>query len=221
MQTLSRPSSSGLSPQSRRIAIIAVFLFALSGLISGFAVGAFVRPKVSGPQTNTGPGITPVISITHTPTATTKPTVVFVGEPIIGAGDYSYSETANGTTTYTMSALIPEKGTRRPIQSTDVMCKMWLTHDGDVSKFLQKDNDALLKDINNLNQPFSDEVSGALTIMAPSQQTQACVAGGKTTWTYTISPSVQPGQYFLVVLADWKGKHYNWSWVSIQIKHQD
>ncbi|HEY6542239.1 MAG TPA: hypothetical protein VIZ18_14950, partial [Ktedonobacteraceae bacterium] len=53
MQTLSSRRSSGLNPQSRKIAVFAILLFALSGLISGFAVGAFVRPKIGGTG-NTG-----------------------------------------------------------------------------------------------------------------------------------------------------------------------
>ncbi len=45
MQTIADRGSNNVSSQTRTIAFLAVFLFAFSGLISGFAVGAFIHPK--------------------------------------------------------------------------------------------------------------------------------------------------------------------------------
>jgi hypothetical protein len=45
MQTLSSQYPHNINQQTRKIAVVAIILFAISGLISGFAVGAFVHPK--------------------------------------------------------------------------------------------------------------------------------------------------------------------------------
>ena len=37
-------------------------------------------------------------------------------------------------------------------------------------------------------------------------------------WNYTVAQSVDPGTYYLMVLTDWDGVHFNWSWVNMTIK---
>jgi hypothetical protein len=49
-------------------------------------------------------------------------------------------------------------------------------------------------------------------------QTQVCNDQGQAKWNYTVSPSVAPGSYDLVVLTDWQGKSFIWSWFHITIK---
>jgi hypothetical protein len=220
MQMLSGRGPGGLNAQSRRIAILAILLFGLSGLISGFAVGAFIHPKAAPTTGTTGPGgaTSPASQTTKSSTKSTSSENVKVGWPILGSGDYTYRETADGTTAYSLSALIVKEGTHTPIQATDVTCKLWLTNDGHINDLLSANGYAIPRDSAHLSQPFADEVPNSLTFAAPSKQTQNCAAGIKTKWTYTLSSTVQPGQYFLVVLADWKGQHYNWSWVDITIK---
>jgi hypothetical protein len=221
MQTASSQYPNNINQQTRKIAVVAILLFAFSGLISGFAVGAFVHPKS---QTGTGTGTgttgsrtTPVAHTTHTPVSTAIVENVDLGEPVIKQGDYPYIQIANGSTSYTLSALIINKN-QSPIQATDVTCKLWLTKDGDVNSILRANNYALPRTIDTFNQPFPKEVVGALNYSAPSQQVQSCMPNGKTTWTYTISPSIDPGTYYLVTLANWKGKSFNWYWVAIIIK---
>ena len=212
MQMLSGQSPKGLSQQSRKIAVFAVLLFALSGLISGFAVGAFVRPRIGPGTTSPGSGTT---SGTQS-SKTSQPTAnIILDYPVIG--DFSYSEVANGSTTYIFTAQIFDKS-KNPIRTTDVTCKLWLTKNGDVNPVLQADNDAIPRAIDQIQQPFPHEVANGLNFIPPSPQVQQCAPNGKTTWSYTVSPSVNPGTYYLVVLADWKGKSYTWSWQSIKIK---
>ena len=219
MQTASSQYPNNINQHTRKIAVVAILLFALSGLISGFAVGAFVHPKAqTGTGTGTGTtgsGTTPVVRVTHTPVSTTTTEHVNLDLPVIG--DYSTFQIANGSTSYTFSAQIIEKN-KQPIQASDVTCKLWLTKEGDVNSILGADNYALPRTIDNIQQPFPKEVVGAFNYIAPSQQIQPCAPNGKTTWNYTISQSVDPGIYNLVVLADWKGKSFNWSWVRIEIK---
>jgi hypothetical protein len=220
MQTLSSQRPNNVSHQTRKIAIMAILLFALSGLISGFAVGTFVRPKIgSETATHTGSGTTPVAQNTKTTVTTTSSENVNLGFPSITQAN-PYFQIANGSTNYTLSALIIDKS-NHPIQVSDVTCKLWLTKGGDVNAILRADDYAIAKEFDRIQQPFPQEAVSALNFISPTQQTQPCTPNGKTTWNYTISPSVDPGRYHFVVLADWKGKHYNWSWVDITIKKGD
>src|SRR6266567_1081917 len=220
MQTASSQYPNNLNPQTRKIAVVAILLFALSGLISGFAVGAFGHSKAktgTGTTHNTGSGITPITQVTHTPVSTAVVENVNLDEPVIKQGDYPYFQIANGSNSYTLSALIINKN-KNPIQASDVTCKLWLTKEGDVNSILRAKNYAIPKSFDTIQQPFPKEAVGALNFIAPSQQVQSCVPNGKTTWTYTISPSIDSGTYYLVTLASWKGKSFNWYWVAIIIK---
>lgn len=212
MQMLSGQSPKGLSQQSRKIAVFAVLLFALSGLISGFAVGAFVRPKIGPGTTSTGSGTPSGAQNSKTSQSTENINLDF---PVIG--DFSYTEVANGSTRYIFTAQILDTS-KNPIRVPDVMCKLWLTKDRDVNPVLQADNDAIPRAIDQIRQPFPHEVANGLNFISPSQQVQPCAPDGKTTWSYTVSPPVDPGTYYLVVLSDWKGKSYTWSWQAIKIK---
>ena len=219
MQTVSSQYPNNVHLQTRKVAITAILLFALSGLISGFAVGAFVHPKS---QTGAGNGTigtvkTPIVHATHTTVPTTAVEYVNLDLPVISQGDYSYFQIANSSTNYTISALILNKN-KTSIQASDVTCKLWLTREADVNSILRADQYSLLRTIDTIQQPFPKEVVGAFNYIAPSQQTQPCAPTGKTSWSYTMSQSVDPGTYSLVVLADWKGKSFNWSWVQIVIK---
>ena len=220
MQTLSSQHPNNLNPQTRKIAVVAILLFALSGLISGFAVGAFGHSKAktgTGTTHNTGSGITPITQVTHTAVSTTTTEHVNLAEPVIKQGDYSTFQIANGSTNYALSAQIINKN-QTLIQVSDVTCKLWLTKEEDVNSILRADNYAIPRTIDTIHQPFPKEVVGTFNYIPPSQQIQPCAPTGKTTWSYTISQSVDPGTYSLVVLADWKGKSFNWRWVSIVIK---
>jgi hypothetical protein len=221
MQTVSSPYSNNVNLQTRKVAVIAILFFALSGLISGFAVGAFVHPR-SQAGAGTGNGTTgsvktPIVQVTRTTVPTTTIEHINLDLPVINQGDYSYFQVADSSTNYTISALIMNKS-KTPIQASDVTCKLWLTREGDVNSILRADQYSLLRAIDTIQQPFPKEAVGAFNYIAPSQQTQSCAPAGKTSWSYTISQSVDPGTYSLVVLADWEGKSFNWSWVQIVIK---
>ncbi len=194
MQTVYGQSSSKLNPQTRKIATIAIVLFALSGLISGFAVGAFVHHRSATVTTHkTSSGLQSVVRITQPPVITRTPEVVTLGEPQIT--DFISSEMANNSTSYSLSALIIDKA-NNPIQASDVTCK--------------------LQSIGAIQQPFPGDASGLN--FTTTQQTQPCTHNGKTTWNYTVSSSVDSGVYYLVVLADWQGKHSSWRWIEVRIK---
>ncbi len=236
MQTLSGRRSNGLGPQSRRMATFAIILFALSGLISGFAVGAFVRPKVGGTGNNNGTGITRIVQQTKTatPAATPRPQTF----SIQGLGGVGYVEVPDGTTTYTLTAqLNPVIGTDgQPVHANNLTCKLWLISRiaNDQNVYIPSD---IAKNVNGISGAFTalatakngdqntplagvtyPEIQQALNFSGSTSQTQACSTDGNVTWRYQVSTSVPPGKYTLVVFYDWSGKHWNWYWVNILIK---
>ncbi len=222
MQTLYRKNPTKLSPQTRKIATGAILLFALSGLISGFAVGAFVHLKpATGTTHNTGSGTKPIAQNTRTPVITSTLTPVKLGWPVFQQ-PFTFRQIANGTTFYTVTIQVVDRSIDashgNPVHATGITCKIWLTKDANVSGNIQTGNDGRLKSVDTINQPFPGEIVGALNFDPSTQQVRLSDANGQATWKYTISTSVDPGSYQLVVLADWNGIHYNWSWANIEIK---
>ncbi|MEO8955737.1 MAG: hypothetical protein ABI396_12955 [Ktedonobacteraceae bacterium] len=214
MQTLTgQRTTNNVGTQSRTIAIIAILLFALAGLISGFAVGAFVRPNQTHQASNPNQPINaPVQGKTGASTSTPTPTrPELLGEPIIN--NVQYSENADGTTGYTFTAQAVDKQ-QQPVHKAGITCKMWLTRDGKVNNNMPANR---LKAINTLAQPFPKEVANALNFNSTTPQVQQCAAG-QGSWNYTLSSSLGSGAYYLVVLTDWSGVHYNWKWAQIIVK---
>ena len=212
MQTVSSRRSNSLSSQSRRVAVFAVLLFALAGLISGFAVGGFVRPKIGGLGTTTGNNINPIVQQTKTttPVPTIKPEKL--GFPKVD--HYSFKEFANGQTTYTVSIhAIDAAG--QPLHVTGITCKLWLTKE----QTLPQHNE--WSPVNALYNPVTGEIPGAFMFDSTTPQTHLCDANGAAAWKYQVAQSVNPGTYYLAIITDWAGVHYNIYWQLIQIKQQD
>ncbi len=211
MYTASRPRPVQSSQSATRIITIAIIMFALAGLISGFAVGAFLRPgKLTERNVSRQP---PQVNSAHTPTVTItrSQTPIPLGFPAID--HYQYVEVADGSTTYTFTAhAINKQG--QPIHASGITCKIWLTKDGNVNPTITLSR---LQSVATLDQPFPHEVQGALAFSSTTPQTQTC-NNGQGTWNYTVAPSVEKGLYYIVVLMDWSGVHFNWSWVAIVIK---
>lgn len=234
MQTVSSRRSNSVSPQSRRVAVFAVLLFALAGLISGFAVGGFVRPKIGGLGTTGSTNINnPIVQQTKTatPVATVRPQTIRVDS----VDGYTFTEVANGTI-YTLTAhLKPVLGANgQPVNATNLTCKLWLIPrvPGNQGVYVPSD---IARNVAAINQPFTiqgatlpdlnpvpgvtyQEIPNSLTFTGGTQQTEPCATQGEVTWRYQVSPSATPGKYTLVVLYDWSGKHWSWYWVDITIK---
>lgn len=234
MQTLSSRRSNGLSPHSRRVAVFAVLLFALAGLISGFTVGAFVRPKIGGIGSTNGNNINnPIVQQTKmaTPVATVRPQTIRVD----GVDGYTFSEVPSGTI-YTLTAHLKPVlgGNGQPVNATNLTCKLWLIPrvPGNQGVYVPSDiarnvaginqsfaiEGATLPDLNPIPDVTYQEIPGSLTFTGGTQQTEPCATQGEVTWRYQLSSSVNPGNYTLVVLYDWSGKHWSWFWVDIKIK---
>ena len=233
MQTLASRRSSGLSPQSRRIAVFAVLLFALAGLISGFTVGAFVRPKIGLPGSNggnTNPGIVQQTKTT-TPVAQPRPQTI----RFEAVDNYEPREISNGTT-YTLTAHLKPvlDANGQPVRATNLTCKLWLISrvPGDQGVYVPPDiarnvagisqtftiEGATLPDLNPMPDVTYQEIPGSLTFTGGTRQTEPCATQGKVTWRYQISPSVPSGKYTLAGLYDWSGVHWTYFWVDITIK---
>jgi len=206
----------GLGSASRTIAVLAMLIFAVSGLISGFAVGAFVGPKYLT-SSNLKQTTTPVVqkTVIRTTPGTIHP--VALGFPVIDT--ISNFEVADGTTVYTFSAHAVDrsidKGHGKAVHAPDITCRLWLvdsTQNPDVPPDRLASPDTLA------NSPFPHEIAG-LVFDSTTPQTQTC-NNGVGTWKYQVDTSVTPGSYYLVVLTDWQGAHYDWSWVVVTIKKQ-
>lgn len=213
MQTLSSRYPNNLNQQTRNIAVVAILLFAISGLISGFAVGAFVHSRA---QTGTGTGtsgskITPVAHATQTQPITITPTPEELGFPVIDKAAFIYNELADGQTIYTYSAYAVYANGHR-VHSLGITCKLWLTKN---TQGLQRSE---WTPVSAVNQAIGGEVDGSLIFDPTTLQVQNCDANGQATWKYQISPSVAPGAYYLATLTDWAGKHYNIWWQQVIIK---
>lgn len=219
MRTLpaNNPSNT-LSSQTRTIAIIAMLLFALSGLISGFAVGAFLKPKIKiGPLSNSFRTENPIVQKNGTPKPTTSSHPIKLGWPVID--QVSDPERADGSTTYTFSAHAVDQsidaGHGQPVHSSGITCKLWLMPISDSPSNIPQSN---FQNSSTVPNPVTGELVGTLNFDPSTPQTQSCNADGQGTWRYTVSRSLDPGRYYLVVLTDWAGEHYNWSWIGIKIK---
>lgn len=217
----SQPEKRRGSTSAHSATFYTILCFALAGLIAGFAIGGFAQHLSYGSSTGPGSLSNSAPALTgHSPNLTTTPTQenVFVGQPVLAAGDYSNPQQADGTTDYQVNTQIVNKADKTPITVTDVTCRLWLTNDLQATMAGLSANDyALPKNPSLFNQPFPSEMQGALNFTAPSTQTQPCAANGKTKWTYTLSNSVPGGTYYLGILTDWKGIHYNWYMVAISV----
>ncbi len=216
MQTLSSQHPNRIGQQTRKIAVFAILLFALSGLISGFAVGAFVHSKPRGSGTTpTSSRTTPVTQITRTVNPTIHP--VRMGDPVVT--QINSFEKADGSTPYTFTAHAVDTSIDRhhgkQIYASGITCKIWLQR-------IPKGNsvDLSLERLRRMDiqEPLTgDEIPDALTFSSGALQIQPTDSNGQVTWNYNISNSVNPGTYYLVVLMDWQGQYSNWSWRFVTI----
>lgn len=209
--------------RTQKIIIVAITLFALAGLMMGFAVGAITRPPRQVSITPTPPPPT-ALAQKPTPTATPAPTLTVadlgIGCPTVTAN--TGVQLADGNTDYTVSAEIVDKsiikttlcGKGKDLHAPDLTCKVWLTKSDDALHKLTRDQ---FNPVSNLQNPFPQEEQNALTFDT-GQQVQPCSQTGPTAWTYKLSPSLKPGFYYVAVVADWKGIVFNWSWTTIRVK---
>jgi hypothetical protein len=224
MQTWSGQNASSIVSPSRKLIITILSVFSLAGLVIGFTIGGLTHPK-SNPTGNTGPVQKPTIAAhttaTATPTATLPPTVL-LGFPEFSSTPTT-TESATDGTQYTVSMQAVDKQ-KKSVHSSDVTCKLWL-----VANIPDHQNldiaQTTLKAVDNLKAAITGTVNKIpspelpyLNFDATTDQTVHCNANGQATWKYTIATAALPGNYDLVILADWKGAHWNWSWVNITIK---
>lgn len=238
-QVVSRPqpnqkgTGGGATPQA--ILVVAIMMFALSGLLIGFAVGTFARP--ASPRA-TLPKQRGTTALVQHPTATQPPAIQLMplGCPKIEKTSSAFTtvaQIADGTTQYTLSvqALDKSAGTcssnNKPIQAPGILCKLWLVPripDGQILLFPKED--ARLKH-GDLAAPLTGtiqntdfaEVPGLQFDDPTTPQLQQCNAQGHGSWKYTITPTTPAGNYDLIVLTDWSnGRYFNWAWVNITIK---
>lgn len=204
------------------IVVFAVFLFALSGLMMGFAVGAFTRHPTSTPAqsnvTQQKPQATPAQNVNVT-------ALGGIACPIFSP-TFSFSQTADGATSYQLSVTITDRsisqtahnncGEGKPLKIPGITCKVWITNNnaGLTVASLTKN---YFQPATNMQNAFPDEMQNVLTFTS-GQAVQDCSSTGATTWSYSLSPTLPSGTYHLAVAADWQGQSWNWSWRDITVK---
>ncbi|GAC1376357.1 MAG: hypothetical protein NVS2B12_34980 [Ktedonobacteraceae bacterium] len=235
MQQMVKPQTQQAQPggasQVQSMIITAIILFALSGLMVGFTVGAFTHPRPV-PQAHKDTKV-PVLMVSKAPTPTQQASTADIATVRIGCpipGDYKAVQVSDGTTDYTFSAQIVDKsldngsacGKGKPLAAVDLSCKMWLVKEQDDIRKLADHINKLPADQRqamwNLQQPFPKEVTNALVMDAGSMPAMTCNStGGATTWHYKLSPQIAPGTYYIAILANWHGGYSNWTWVPLTI----
>ncbi|QBD82053.1 hypothetical protein EPA93_41175 [Ktedonosporobacter rubrisoli] len=219
MQQFASNPNPNRNSRSRTMLITAITLFALSGLLVGFTVGALNHPS-QAQQAQPKKTSSPVAKATKE----TQPTQATQGKVALGCpqlGQYSTEMVADGSTTYTFAAQAIDKsidstppcGHGKPIQNSGITCRLWLSSPKGVSV----PNDVWTNPA-ALSQPLPNEVQGALAFDPSTPQVQPC-QNGKGQWKFTVSPQVDHGSYVLAVLTDWEGTYANWSWTApIKVK---
>ena len=215
------------------IAILALLLFALSGLMTGFATGTFTRHKQTAQQNNKGTkGTAPTAIVSQqTPNASTTPVVQVVPVGCPAVESFSNPQIADGSHSYTFSVHATDKsgGTcsanNKRINAAGITFKLWLIHRIPGDKGISFSRDSLLNTANLVNPITAKiqnddamEVQGLAFDTAHTPQVQQSDAQGHVSWTYTVSPSIKDGEYDMVVLIDWAGQYYNWTWRNLDIK---
>lgn len=223
--------------QAHTMIIVAITLFALSGLVLGLTVGAFTRP----PHTNTPiANRTTNTPVTIHPTATPVPTATAIPPQALGCPDMTLNAVTlapDGATPYTLMAQVKDRTgnvacsttMNKPLAVSGVFCKLWMVKripDGQSITFLPQEKDVLAhadQISTSLTGTVQGDATGAypelpgLQFSATTPQTQQCNAQGQGNWQYTMSNQVPDGNYSLIVLTDWSG-FYSWSWRSITVK---
>lgn len=215
MQQSVKSQKPGGNTQVQTVMITAITLFALSGAILGFAVGAFTHPRQSQQITNTsGNNKKPTqVAVAKTPTSTSTAVTaqsIPLGCPGIGTG-YNL----DGTITITLIAKQKTPGTcvaanEKNLTSDGITCRIILTKAKDGLPVLDDSDRTLFKDTANYSGTFPHEIASGLNISNGAALTQPCVQG-QATWTLTLSPTLEKGNYYIVGLTGDK-PFFNYSW---------
>ncbi|GHO83075.1 hypothetical protein [Dictyobacter formicarum] len=215
MQQLVKSQKTGGNTQIQTIMITAITLFALSGAILGFAVGAFTHPHSAQPVTNTsGNNKKPTqVVVSKTPTAT--PTAATAQALPLGCPGIGTGYNLDGSITITLIAKHKVAGqcdlnAEKNITSDGITCRIILTKAKDGLPVIDDTDRALFKDTANYSGTFPHEITPGLVISNGAPLTQPCVQG-QAAWTLTLSPTLEKGNYYIVGLTG-NGTYFNYSW---------
>ncbi|GCE20201.1 hypothetical protein [Dictyobacter kobayashii] len=216
MQQSVKPQQPGGNSQIHTIMITAITLFALSGAILGFAVGAFTHPRPTQITTNTSGTDKKPVPITKAKTPTPSPTATITNTQPLGCPDIVTSfNNLNGTTTINLIAKQKTVGTcgdpktEANMTSDGITCRIFLAKAVDKHPAIDGSDVALFKDITRYSGTFPHEIAG-IALSNGGSLTQPCMQG-QASWTFTLSPTLDKGKYYIVGLTG-NPAHYNYSW---------
>lgn len=229
------PAGNQQSSRTQSIAITAILLFALSGLMVGFAFGAVNRPRQSGPDGS--PVVENQQTATQEATQAVEPTVsptqnqapVEMGCPAITVD--AYFMPPDGVTPHTASgqavdkgyasgeSCINEDGTSKgnPLMVSGITFRLVLMKTSDKNA---ESIESQMRDVNedkiDIQQPFPNEIQGGL-VFNGSSAVLTSNNQGKVEWQFTLSTSISKGTYDLIVIARWD-HFYNYSWKTLTVE---
>lgn len=224
MQQSVKPQKTGGNSQYQSIIITAITLFALSGAILGFTIGAFTHPRApqqvanNNNNDNNKPAAKPTTAVK--PTATPTPSVV--SQPVGCPGMNTTSNIDGITFTITLAVKNKVQGTCDPAKepnmiNDNVTCHIWLAKaKDDQHPVIEQADENLFNKPESFATPFPSEVPNGLVFSNGASQTQMCKQG-QANWSVSLSPTLAKGKYFIVGLTSW-GVFYNWSWSGLLIK---
>lgn len=214
--------------QAQTIIITAISLFALSGFMVGFAFGAFAHPKAEKRQPITQNHDIPIAAQQNLPTPSPTlqpqslgcPDVEASAARMVADGQTSYQSTVQAKDqTGNQGNACSDIALEKPIVADGITCRLWLTKAQDPSKDLLKAS-SQLQHPDQLSNPLPDEIQPGLLFDPSTPQVQPCKQG-QGSWKFTISSTLDSGNYFIMGLTDWQGKHYNWSWYLVTITNNN
>jgi hypothetical protein len=231
-----QPAQPGPS-RVQTIVITAITLFAISGLMVGFAVGAVMRPPQSNANANDGLAqVSPTAQVTQTtkttPTATQAPTQdIDLGCPAIPTAP-SGTAAPDNVTDYEMSVQATDKTNYDPngnkscqyangkpagnnVTIDGLTCKIWVSSSTSGSTY--QDHIRSLSTTAALSQPFPDELQNALMFDGSTPQMQTCNKG-TAQWKFKLSSAVlQAGNTYNIIAFTYYNQRYNFNWAVITV----
>lgn len=198
------------------IIILALLLFALSGLMLGFTAGILNRhPQSSSSKTHIPSTTQSKPAAIQTPTNARVP----LNCPLID--EAVYQGTPGSGPIYTLSAHAVDKSGQctksgKAIKQAGITFKLWLATVPDNQRI--EIPASIWTHLEKLQQPLPHEVANGLTFENSSAQIQQSNEQGQSRWKFGLAPDTKPGKYYLVVLADWDGIYANWSWIYFEVK---
>jgi hypothetical protein len=222
----------GGSSGIQSVIVVAITLFALSGLMVGFAYGAFTHPR-QPKQANNNPPPQQTQVVKQTTTTPTVTATAPVQAHAIGCPAWllppTYSEQPDGISSYKVTIQADDNSSsgcgtsNTALRVAGITSKIWVTKTIPNGKLLDISANQTLLTSDQISTTLTGKIGNEtyselpyLSFSSSTPQVQTTDAQGQASWNYTVNPGSTAGGYSLVILTDWNG-YYNLSWYGFGI----